>query len=626
MRTFKLVNLISVLALALAACGPAATETPIAEPTQAPPTNPPAPTATTAPQPTAAPIAEATKAPLPEGVVNILTIKIKPGVQWSDGTELTTKDILGTYNILWAQQDPVWSFINEVKAIDDHSVEFYVTSTSPRGLRLLLRFGAPVSYAVYGKWMDELGKLRAGGSKPDGEDVVKVWDDLLTFKPEKQTVYGPFMIDAASITEQQLELVKNPTGFGADKISFEKIVTYFGETEATVPLVLSGNIDYSTHGYTPANITAFQDQLPNVQIIRGPTGTGPGLWFNNSVPPFDKKEVRQAFAYIINREEVTTVAMGESGKAIEYMVGFPDPLVGQWLTPDTLGQLNPYPQDAAKAEELLKAAGLTKSGNAWQFAGKAWEVELQVPGDFLDWLGAAQNVSDQLNAFGIKATVQTFNSSERAKRQTEGTYQILVDLALRENYASPHAAYNYVLTTPRNNPEGTEGKGFNWPFVQTGPDGTDVDIRDLLTQMVTGFDVEAQKPAVNTMALIYNDQLPTLGLFHRFTNDPIDTTSRVTGWLPLTDAVYGNNQGADNYIAIQFLAGTLKPSETGDGTFRTSWPYSQPPKGDLNAFTENSIPAFLDPVATAAMQPPLFWYMWNEAKYVPVIGESYELR
>ncbi len=632
MHTFKLLKIVVLVTVLLAACGtPAPTQAPTAEATTPAPATTEAPTAEpTTPAPTAEPTKDAgTPEALPEGVVNILTVKLRAGQQWSDGSALTAQDLVGTYNIFWAQGNSVWSYLKDVVAKDDTTVEFWISSPSPRALRLILRSNQPAPYSVYSKWMDEAATMRAAGEDPKGDAVKALVDDLYAFRPEDVVVYGPFKLDAASVTEAQLELLKNPTGYNADKIAFEKILVYYGETAASIPLVLSNEIDYSTHGYTPSDVQQIKT-MPNLAVFTGPTGTGPGLWFNQDYYPLSKKEVRQAFAYIIDRNENAIVAMGEAGKGIQYEAGFTDLQVSAWLSADEIAALNSYAKDWAKAEDLLTSIGFTKGSNGiWQDdTGKPVAVELSVPNDFADWLGSAENAAQQLQAFGIDATVRGYPSSERATTQKEGKYQILVDLSIYYNPPHPHTSFNYYLNTPRNAPEATDAlKGMNWSWTQVDPaTGKEVYIPDLLTAASAGLDFEAHKPAIATLARIVNEELPVLALFERYSTDVINYDTRVTGWLPFTDPIYKNNQ-ADLYIGMQLLDGTLKPSATGDGSFHTVWPYIQPPNYDFNFFTSTSLPvAGLGNPSYNVMYPPLFNYLWATAQYVPAAAESYTLR
>lgn len=637
MRRIVSLSLLLMLTAALAACGgpPAdvtstptiaagATTEPQRESTATSAAGAPSVAATSAaPDPTAT---TARPTPAPKPTTNILTVKLRPGLKWSDGSPLTAQDLAGTYDLYWATQNGSWDFLNDVSAKDDTTVEFQLTTPSLSGLRLLLRTFQPAPRAQYAQWMDQAHTLRRQNRDPDRDEVTRLVDDLYAFKPDEALVYGPYQLDPASITEAQLQLVKNPNGYNADKVGFERLIVYQGETAASVPLMLAGQLDYSTHAYTPSDLAAFT-QLPNVQIIRGPNGTGPGLWFNQSVAPLNRKEVRQAFAYIIDRAENARVALGDAAQPIQKLAGFPDAAVDRWLSPEAAARLNGYPNDHTKAASLLAGIGFTKdaSGTWTDEQNNPLAFEISVPADFADWLAAAENAAQQLTAFGIPTTVRGYQSAERADMQKEGRYQILIDLSTYYIPPYPFASYRYMLDAPRNAPTGVN-TGMNWSWDQTTPDGKAVNVVELIDGAATGLDLAAQKPYVEQLALLVNAELPILPLFERYSTDPINTADRVTGWLPLDHPIYQNNQGSDNYISIQLLDGTLKPAPGADGTFRTSFPYPQPPNYDLNFFSANSLTQSLGYPASDLLYPPLFWYMFAEQEYAPEIAERYELR
>lgn len=639
MRRIVSLSLLLILTAALVACGGPPTDvasTPTSAITADATTEPqPERTATTAAgSPSAAATTEAsnptatTARPAPKPTTNILTVKLRPGLTWSDGSPLTAQDLAGTYDLYWATQNGSWDFLNEVSATDETTVEFQLTTPSLSGLRLLLRTFQPAPRSQYARWMDQARTLRRQSRDPERDEVKQLVDELYAFKPDEAVVYGPYKLDSASITEAQLQLVKNPGGYNADKVGFERLIVYQGETAASVPLMLAGQLDYSTHAYTPSDLAAFA-QLPNVQIIRGPNGTGPGLWFNQSVAPLNRKEVRQAFAYIIDRQENARVALGDAAQPIQKLAGFPDAAVDQWLSPEAAARLNGYPNDHTRAASLLAGLGFTKdaSGTWIDEQNNPLAFEIAVPADFADWLAAAENAAQQLTAFGIPTTVRGYQSAERADMQKEGGYQILMDLSTYYIPPYPFASYRYMLDAPRNAPTGVDGDtGMNWSWDQTTPDGKPVNVVELIDGAATGLDLDAQKPYVEQLALLVNAELPILPLFERYSTDPINTADRVTGWLPLEHPIYQNNQGSDNYISIQLLDGTLKPVAGADGTFRTSFPYPQPPNYDLNFFSANSLTQSLGYPAADLLYPPLFWYMFAEQEYAPEIAERYELR
>src|SRR5690606_20881141 len=121
---------------------------------------------------------------------------------------------------------------------------------------------------------------------------------------------------------------------------------------------------------------------PNIEFIRTPLSTGTGVWFNESIEPFDDKRFRQAIALIIDRERNATVSLGDAAKPIEYMVGFSDNYVDEWLSDDVVSSLNRYERDLDAAAELLEAVGLSKVGDTWTFQGEPFGFEITAPSDF----------------------------------------------------------------------------------------------------------------------------------------------------------------------------------------------------------------------------------------------------
>ena len=129
-------------------------------------------------------------------------------------------------------------------------------------------------------------------------------------------------------------LNKVPTSWWADKVKFDNMVNNNGETPVITPLVLSGDVDYATHGFPPATDHEFQNQ--GYRIIRPPIYNGPAIGFNMKVHPFEIKEFRQAIAYAIDRTENGQVAFGQSGVPVKDMMGMSDNFADLWLTPDVI--------------------------------------------------------------------------------------------------------------------------------------------------------------------------------------------------------------------------------------------------------------------------------------------------
>ncbi len=623
MKKHVLLALALIIVLsAITACAPAPTPAPTAAPPTAAPKPTEVPKATTAP--TTAPSAAGPKPA-------VLTITFRKGVKWSDGTPFTAKEVVGTWDILWLQSSSSWGFLADVVARDDVTVEFQIAKPGPAILDSIIRSTITRPYSQYGKWMDAAADFRKKNADRKGDDVKKVLDELTAFRPANAVAYGPYNVDPKSVTEAQLTLVKNATGFNADKIDFDKVTVYWGDTAQDMPLYLSGDMDYSSNAYSPANLQAIRAGGNQYVVLGGPATNGPGMYFNNDVYPLNRVEVRQAFAYYIDRVENCKVAFGESCRPVKYEVGFTDAAVPTWLSDDQIKKLNTYDPDPKKADGLLTKIGFKKGADGvWvDDKGKKMEYELIVPADFTEYLASSENVAQQLKKYGINIIVKPYQSSERNNAHKAGKYQISMDIGFRFTYFHPFVSYDYNVRPGigfKNDPEAAEGsRGMNLPYKQKTADGKEINIKEWVDKMAEGFDTNAQKPYVADVASMFNANLPVLEMFERYLTDPIDTKSRVTGWLPVDDKIYKNNQN-NSPVARQFLSGTLKPSATNKAKeFKTSYPYTQPPKANYNLYSTDNIMQN-GAVLTNLIYPPFTYYDVNEGKYIPFFVDKWEIK
>lgn len=626
-KVSALFSLLILFTLLLSACGaatPAATEPPATvAPTEVPTEAPTEP-------PTAAPT-EAPEEVFPPEVKAVITITLPEGAAWSDGTALTARDLVGTWDILWLRKSGNWNSLYDVVAKDDQTVQFQVTTPGPAILDAIVRSNSPRPYSQYGKWMDAAAGFRAENADRDSDAVKAVNDELNAFLPEAGVVYGPYNVDAASVTEAQLSLTKVPTGFNADKIDFDLVTVYWGDTVASMPFYLSSELDYSSNAYSPANLDSIRAMGEHIVVLGGPGTNGPGIYFNHDVYPLGKKEVRQAIAYAIDRVENCTVAFGESCRPIKYMAGFTDAAVPTWLSEDEIARLNTYEYDLAKAEELLTGLGFTKGGDGlWvDDQGKKMEFDLSVPADFTEYLASSENVAQQLAKFGIKVNVKPYPSAERNDMHKAGAYQMSMDIGMRFTYFHPFVSYDYNVRPGigfKNDPEGAEGaRGMNMPYLQKTADGKEINMKEWVDKMAEGFDPEVQKPYVADMVSMFNENLPVVQMFERYLTDPVDTQTRVVGWLPTDDPIYNNNQN-NSPVARQFLSGTLKPSEANTvKEFKTSYPYVQPPKANYNLYSPDTV-LLQGAVIQTFLYPPLTFYDVNEGTYIPFFAENWEIK
>ena len=478
-----------------------------------------------------------------------MTVKLRKGVKWDDGKDVTAKDALATFKISRLTGSSIWNFVDDIDTPDDNTLHFKLKKTSALLERNILRTGIRPA-AVYGAIADKAWtEFKAGKTTADDsvKAIRKELSDLVVAAPSSN---GPYKMDPTSLTEARMTMVKNPGGLFADKVNFDKIVVFNGDTDVVTPLILSGDVDYSTSFFPIASEKAFEGK--GLKIVRGPFYTGPALYFHwENAPQFQDLKVRQAVAWALDRDEANHVAYGDKTQAPQWAAGVSDTLLKSWLSADDQKKLTVYKKDTAKADSLMKDAGFARGGDGtWAKDGKKLEFDMQYPSDFADWSAVATNIGEQLNKWGLKVTLRG------APRSTQGPDFNTGKFALSFNAwgsGNPHPQPSMVRPIREFNTSQASG-GHKYPVKQKTSQG-DVDFEALLVQS-EDIDEAKQKDAVKKYALAFNELLPALPLAERFNNAPINDQKRVSGWPALDNAIYQNG-GADNFALILLMDGTL---------------------------------------------------------------------
>jgi peptide/nickel transport system substrate-binding protein len=473
-------------------------------------------------------------------------VKLKKGLKWDDGKEFTSKDVATTYWIGRSQGFGIWTYADKLETPDDYTVRFHINRPSSLVPRLVLRNGIRPD-SQFGTFAKKLQDLYTAGKTTSSDEVKAVAKEVADFRPDVPASIGPYKIDKASVTAAQLTMVKNPGGLLADKVTFDKIVVYQGETDAVTPLVLAGDVDYATHGFPLATDKAFGDN--GLRVVRGPLYTGPAIVFHwTAAPEFQDKRLRQAVAMAINKSESAKITYGESAKAQKFMCGVSDNIVPLWVNAADQAKLKSYDYDVAAASKLMTDAGFAKGGDGiWAKGGKALAYELYFPSDFADWTSAANHAGDALNKFGIKITLRGAIRSTQLADVNNGKFQIAF---MGWGIGNPHPQASFVQDLQTFNTLQANG-GMAYPLKQG-----DVDFVSLINAMGDGFDTEKQKDPVTKAAIAFNDLLPIIPLWERYGNNPVNEKKRVAPW-PADSSTVFKNGGGDSFVSILIYDGTL---------------------------------------------------------------------
>lgn len=489
---------------------------------------------------------------------NNYVITLKEGVTWSDGTPVTSQDIVTTFYTAYLIGAPVWSYVESVEVVDDLTARFIMGAPSPLAeYRILTYQLRPTS--IYGTFAERAQPLVEAGAASGDADFDALLSELTDFRPEQYVSAGPFVLLPENVSDANVVLVKNEGGLNADIVKFDRAVVWNGETEAVTPLVSNGELWYATHGFPPATEAAFVEQ--GIDIIRGASYSGPALYVNHSVEPLNRPEVRQALAYAIDREQNGFVSLGESGISNECMCGFSDNLTELWLSEETLDNLNAYDYDPDTGAEILEGIGFTRGDDGvWvDDQGNRMAFELIFPAEFLDWAAAAENVTQQLNDFGFEITAR----GVQFQQQQQDVYDSNFQMAIRNwGTGSPFPGQSYLEPYNRYNGQGElagEGVGGGMRFnLDVTYSGGEINVYDVAVQSGEGLDVEAQKALVEQLAVSFNELLPAIPLWERYGNNPLN---REFLDAPAGDDPIYNNAGADHFMPYLIMTGGIGPAQ-----------------------------------------------------------------
>ena len=482
-------------------------------------------------------------------------IKMAEGNSWSDGSAMTAADLMATFNIFRLRGDTVWASLSGIEMVDDSTVKFHMDAPSSLAERIILTTNLrPAS--VFGDIADRAAAMNPGD---DGWDALL--QELTEFRPETPVSGGPYTILPDTISEANLMMELNPGGFAGDMQHFDMVRMWNGETEVVTPLVANAELHYITHGIPPTTEEDFANR--GIDIVRSGMNNGPGLYVNHAVYPLNMVEVRQAIAYAIDRIQNGVVSLGESGVAVEYMTGMSDGLSEAWLSDETLDSLNYYEHDLMMAEELLTGLGFSRNDDGvWvDDNGDTLSFELTFPQEYADWSAAAENATAQLNDFGFDISAR----GVQFQQHPQDIYSSNFEMAIRNwGLGDPIPGRSFLQAYNRYNGQGQmagEGAGAGMNFDNNiDYSGGMINVFDVSNQSSQGVDKSAQAGLVTQLAVSYNELLPAIPLWERYTNNALN---RNYISVPASDdPVFANfGGGADNWMTTLILSGVTAPAD-----------------------------------------------------------------
>jgi len=250
------------------------------------------------------------------------TIKLKPGIEFSNGKTLTADDVLYSFQRIGTKGNGLTGYaatatmdIAGMKKLDKYTVRLPLKTpdaTVPQTLASYTFNMVPAGYKAY---------------------------------PAKQVGTGAYILKSFTPGQQSVH-VRNPNYWRSGEPYFEQVtIIDFNDATAQVNGLLGSQIDAMTD--LPASQVAVLKGR-GLHALESKTGGWLPLCMAIDIPPFDDVRVRQAMRLIVDRPQMITQVLSGFG------------FVGNDLYApfdsgyDTLPQRH---QDISQAKSLLKAAG-----------------------------------------------------------------------------------------------------------------------------------------------------------------------------------------------------------------------------------------------------------------------------
>jgi peptide/nickel transport system substrate-binding protein len=235
----------------------------------------------------------------------VYTFTLRDGLKFSDGTAVTTKDVIASLK-RWGAKDGVgirlFSFVDRLEAVDDST------------FRMLLK-------KPYGMVLESLGKtnssvaviMREKEAQTDPQQQVK-----------ESIGSGPFMFAKEQwVPGSKAVYVKNPhyvprpgneppSSFAGSKIAgVDRIeLVWIADSQTAMSALINGEIDFWEN--PNIDFLPILEKSRNVKLMKtGELDSTQGMIrLNHLHPPFDNVKARQAMYHLVNQEDFLRAVIG----------------------------------------------------------------------------------------------------------------------------------------------------------------------------------------------------------------------------------------------------------------------------------------------------------------------------
>jgi len=419
-----------------------------------------------------------------------VTFKLRDGVQWHDGQPFTAEDVQFSFEFI-GHPDYPGPYGSVVKAITGAAAYKNKEAEHIEGIKII----DPHTISITTDIVDAAAVEKIGvmgiipkhvWEKVDVKSSLEATDLL-----RNPVGTGPFKI-SKFVPDQYVEMAANDNYWnGRPKV--DKYIIQVANPETAQSQLINSDVDMlAVKQMNPDDLNYYKENGVEVQEVSFDAAMGMGV--NNSMPIFNDKRVRQAFAYAINREAIVKDILYGYGKVanIPYKLDF-------WAAPAS--GLNEYKYDPNKAIELLKEAGweykesekqMYKDGKPVKFTLKYYSGNKQVE-------NIAPFIQQSMKDIGIQIDLQIAEFSTMLAEIKKGEFELYV-MAQMNGTAGDMKALLHTDSIPPN--------GTNYTHYSNKK------VDELTVKGLQSLSIEDRKPIYNELSAIINEELPIVYLYH----------------------------------------------------------------------------------------------------------------
>lgn len=343
------------------------------------------------------------------------TLKLKKGLKWHDGKELNADDMIFTLDKIF---DPNQNcFLSDqltyngskvkYKKIDNTTIEFKLPQVSMAFVGALAQV-SPIPKHIF-----------------QGEASIEK-----SSKNDKPVGSGPFKFKEAKKGES-VTLVRNDSYFGGKPHLNSVVYRIIADSNSANVALQNGEVSAK---YIKPKDAAKYKKDDNFNVVTYDEGMLSNMIINENNDALKNKDLRQAIAYAINKEDLIKGAfVSEEYAEKAYSI----------LTPDALyhtNDVNKFDYNVEKAKESMKKSGL-----------KGLKLTLGYINSAKDQESEALIIQDNLKKIGIDVTFMPMEEGAYYQKITDPKNNKDMDLALNDYVMGSEPDSYKVLYKPGDN-------------------------------------------------------------------------------------------------------------------------------------------------------------------------------